>query len=413
MEGWTTVPLQSLCDDFQQDIVDGPFGSELQRKDYLTDGIPVLKIQNVRPFGIELKKMDYVSPDKFAELKRHSFCRGDIVMTKLGSPLGVSAVVQDVDEGVIVADLVRIRARRIDTRYLCYHLNSEVTSAFINSMQKGTTRPRVTLAVVRQLPIAVPSAEEQHRIVAILDEAFEAIATAKANTEKNLQNAREVLARQLQALFSAPRPSWVASALGATYDVRDGTHDSPKYHDRGWPLITSKNLRPDGLSFDDVKLIADADYRKINERSAVHKGDVLFAMIGTIGNPTVVEVEPNFAIKNVALFKVPEGQSGHYLRYYLSSQGVVSKMQSEAKGTTQKFVGLGYLRAFPVTVPPLAEQLALVRQLDDLAANTGRLEAIYQQKLEGLDELKKALLHQAFIGQLTAKTTEKQLAEVA
>lgn len=275
---------------------------------------------------------------------------------------------------------------------------------------KGRTLNKAKLKEIRVL---VPPPSEQRRIVAILDEAFEAIATAKASTEKNLRNAREVLARQLQATFSEPRPTWAASTLGATYDVRDGTHDSPKYHDRGWPLITSKNLRPDGLSFDDVKLIADVDYRKINGRSAVHKGDVLFAMIGTIGNPTVVEVEPNFAIKNVALFKVPEGQSGHYLRYYLSSQGVVSKMQSEAKGTTQKFVGLGYLRAFPVTVPPPVEQFALVRQLDDLAANTGRLEAICQQKLEALDELKKSLLHQAFTGQLTAKSTDRQLEAVA
>lgn len=253
----------------------------------------------------------------------------------------------------------------------------------------------------------------QERIVAILDEAFEGIATAKANAEKNLQNARELFARQLQALFSEPRSSWVASTLGATYDVRDGTHDSPKYHDRGWPLITSKNLRPEGLSFDDVKLIADADYRKINERSAVHKGDVLFAMIGTIGNPTVVEVEPDFAIKNVALFKIPKGQSGHFLRYYLSSQSVVSKMQSEARGTTQKFVGLGYLRAFPVTVPPQAEQGELVRELDDLAAETGRLEGIYEQKLAALDELMKSLLHRAFTGALTENSIDKQVAEVA
>ena len=274
-------------------------------------------------------------------------------------------------------------------------------------------RRGLNMGIIREIKVPIPPLPEQRRIVAILDEAFEAIATPKANTEKNLQNAREVLAQQLQTIFSEPSANWGVSTLGDTYDVRDGTHDSPKYHDRGWPFITSKNLRPEGLSFDDVKLIADADYRKINERSAVHKGDVLFAMIGTIGNPTVVEVEPDFAIKNVALFKVSEGQSGHYLRYYLSSQGVVSKMQSEARGTTQKFVGLGYLRAFPVTVPPPAEQFELVRQLDDLAANTGRLEAICQRKLAALDELKKSLLHQACTGALTSKSTDQQVAEIA
>ena len=98
---------------------------------------------------------------------------------------------------------------------------------------------------------------------------------------------------------------WQVKRLGEIYDVRDGTHDSPKYHAKGYPLITSKNLKREGLSFVNVQFISEDDYKKVNMRSAVHKGDVLFAMIGTIGNPTEVKIEPNFAIKNVALFKIP------------------------------------------------------------------------------------------------------------
>jgi len=201
-------------------------------------------------------------------------------------------------------------------------------------------------------------------------------------------------------VFTQRGDGWTQQTLGDTYDVRDGTHDSPKYHDKGFPLVTSKNLKRDGLSFDDVRLIDASDYRKINERSAVHKGDVLLAMIGTIGNPVVVEMEPDFAIKNVALLKVPVEQNSHFLRYYLSSQFVVNKMQSEAKGTTQKFVGLGYLRSFPIIVPSGAKQAAIVYALDDLSTETNRLEEIYKQKSIALDELKKALLHRAFSGQL-------------
>jgi type I restriction enzyme S subunit len=182
--------------------------------------------------------------------------------------------------------------------------------------------------------------------------------------------------------------------------VRDGTHDSPKYQAEGYPLITSKNLKREGLNFDDVKLISQLDYTKINERSAVHQGDVLLAMIGTIGNPTVVEIEPNFAIKNVALLKVPKTQNSCFLRYYLSAPSVIAKMQAEAKGTTQKFVGLGYLRAFPISIPTLAEQQKIVEKLDELRTESERLESIYRQKLTALDDLKKSLLHQAFSGQL-------------
>jgi type I restriction enzyme S subunit len=118
---------------------------------------------------VEVKKMDYVSVEKFRGLQRHSFRIGDIVMTKLGDPLGVSAVVEDIEQGVIVADLVRIRASKINTKFLCYQLNAPIVKKLINAMQKGTTRPRVTLSVVRSLPIYAPSAVEQLKVVSILD----------------------------------------------------------------------------------------------------------------------------------------------------------------------------------------------------------------------------------------------------
>lgn len=204
----------------------------------------------------------------------------------------------------------------------------------------------------------------------------------------------------LNSIFTQRSEGWIKKPLGEEFDVRDGTHDSPKYQATGYPLITSKNLKRDGLSFEKVKLIGKKDYQKINERSTVHKGDVLFAMIGTIGNPTLVEIEPNFAIKNVALFKISNKQSSMFLKYYLDSDLVISKMMKEAKGTTQKFVGLGYLRKFPIYVPPLPTQLEVVEKLHDLAQKTQRLESIYQQKLEALVELKKSLLHRAFKGEL-------------
>jgi type I restriction enzyme, S subunit len=158
---------------------------------------------------------------------------------------------------------------------------------------------------------------------------------------------------------------WETRQLGEIYDVRDGTHDSPTYQTEGYALITSKNLKSNGLSFENIKYISETDYKKINERSAVHKGDILLAMIGTIGNPIVVEIEPDFAIKNVALFKVPKNQDSYFLKYYLETEYVRSKMQSEAKGTTQKFVGLGYLRSFPIVVPPLSEQKRIVSIVDE------------------------------------------------
>ena len=168
-KGWERYRLEELCAPGKQAIVDGPFGSNLKRSDYVDSGIPVLKIQNIKENLITLKKMDYVTPQKYKELERHSFTEGDIVMTKLGDPLGVSAIVEGIPNGLIVADLVRIRPSNILTKFLCFQLNSPRIQAHINEQQKGTTRPRVNLAMIRELPIFVPPLEEQQLILDFLE----------------------------------------------------------------------------------------------------------------------------------------------------------------------------------------------------------------------------------------------------
>jgi len=175
-KGKQTKELKEFCDDVKSDIVDGPFGSNMKRSDYITEGIPVLKIQNIKPFNIVIKKMDYVNKEKYDELKRHSFKSGDIIITKLGDPLGVSAIVpKELNRGIIVADLVRVRATKINNDYLVYVLNSPFISNYINSKQKGTTRPRVRLSIVRELPIPYVEPEEQEQIVQEIESHFSVI----------------------------------------------------------------------------------------------------------------------------------------------------------------------------------------------------------------------------------------------
>ncbi len=183
-----------------------------------------------------------------------------------------------------------------------------------------------------------------------------------------------------QDLYELPT-GWKWVTINDEFDVRDGTHDSPKYQNNGFPLITSKNLGSDGLNFEKVKYISEDDFVEISKRSKVDKGDILFAMIGTIGNPVVVEVEPSFAIKNVALFKPrAKRRSMYFLRYFLSSPHIIETMMKDSKGAAQKFVGLGYLRKFNFPLPPLVEQERIVEKLNALFfridAVTARLNQI-------------------------------------
>ncbi|MDP8203315.1 MAG: restriction endonuclease subunit S [Candidatus Tenebribacter mawsonii] len=276
---------------------------------------------------------------------------------------------------------------------------------FLNSIdfkkhRNGSTIPHIYFKDYKSELFPILPLPEQKRIVSILDQAFAVIDKAIANTENNLQNTKELFDSYLNEIFSNPGNDWEEKKLGEVCDVRDGTHDSPKYQESGFPLITSKNLKREGLNFDKIKYISEVDFNKINLRSKVDKGDILLAMIGTIGNPIIVDIDPNFAIKNVALIKIPETLNNSFLKYYLESDLVISKMQNESKGTTQKFVGLGYLRTFPIIYPMLNAQNKIVEKLDSLSAETKHLESIYKQKLDNLKELKQSILQKAFKGEL-------------
>lgn len=150
-------------------------------------------------------------------------------------------------------------------------------------------------------------------------------------------------------------------------DVRDGTHDSPRYINEGTALITSKNLNKNGtLNDSDLKYISNEDRDKINSRSKVDKDDILFAMIGSIGNPVMVESTPDFCIKNVALFKNPVKSliNNKYLYYYLDYSQ--ERMKKESTGGVQQFVSLNYLRNYYIPIPPIEEQQRIVDRIEEL-----------------------------------------------
>ena len=189
---------------------------------------------------------------------------------------------------------------------------------------------------------------------------------------------------------------WVECQLGEVFDIRDGTHDSPKYHDIGYPLVTSKNLKNGLIDLENVSLISEKDYNKINERSKVSIGDILFAMIGTIGNPVIIVDEPQFAIKNVALFKYNNLINNKYLKYFLESSKTLNIMHSQAKGSTQKFVGLGYLRTFIFPVCPLNEQKRIVEKIESEFAKIDEGVEHLEHAKEQLKQYRQSVLKSAF-----------------
>ena len=158
---------------------------------------------------------------------------------------------------------------------------------------------------------------------------------------------------------------WRWSRLGICLDVRDGTHDTPRYVSDGVPLITSKNLSNGQIDFSTAKLISKEDSEVINQRSKVDDGDIMYAMIGSIGNPVLYQGNDDFSIKNMALFKqIPNGMCMNFVYWFLIL--AQSDMKQQASGAVQSFVSLGYIRNYLIPIPPLAEQQRIARRLDSL-----------------------------------------------
>ncbi|EFH93704.1 restriction endonuclease subunit S [Finegoldia magna] len=166
--------------------------------------------------------------------------------------------------------------------------------------------------------------------------------------------------------FDIPE-NWKWTRLNECIDVRDGTHDTPKYIAKGYPLVTSKNLKHGKIDFSNCKFISKEDHIKISKRSKVDVNDILFAMIGSIGNPVKVRDDNEFSIKNMALFKpIKNNFNMDYLFWFLYiSQDNMKKI---AYGAVQSFVSLKFLREYLIPLPPLAEQKRIVEKLDEMLA---------------------------------------------
>jgi len=179
---------------------------------------------------------------------------------------------------------------------------------------------------------------------------------------------------------SSIQTNWKVVTCGEVVDVRDGTHETPKYVDSGIPLITSKNLKSTGIDFTNVQYISKADHQAISKRSQVDNNDILFAMIGTIGNPVLVEKEREFSIKNTALFKLSGSQvNPKYFLRLLDSSMIRRQLDSATRGGTQKFVSLKVLRGLTFPLPPLPEQKRIAQILDAAdALRAKRRESIAQ-----------------------------------
>lgn len=209
--------------------------------------------------------------------------------------------------------------------------------------------------------------------------------------------------------FAIPN-SWKWVRFSEILDVRDGTHNTPKYFDQGVPLVTSKNLKNGQIDFSNVNYISAEDAEEINKRSKADIGDIIFAMIGTIGNPAVVKTSENFSIKNVALLKNIYDINSMYIYYFVSFNQ--ANYRRIAAGGTQKFVSLKKIRETVLPLPPLAEQKRIAAKITQLFSLISKIEEASKQYKELQTSLKSKVLDLAMRGKLVEQNPNDEPASV-
>lgn len=296
------------------------------------------------------------------------------------------------------AHVLRPRRTAILDNWLIYFLNHSDLSEFVS----GLTVPKLNQGNLREIPIPVPPLPEQQRIVGILDKAFEGIATAKANAEKNLQNARALFDSYSGDIFNRRGLGWEDRTLDQVCVVERGS--SPR------PIKKFFTTDPNGVNW--IK-IGDTEEggkyvystaQKITVEGAkqsrfVKEGDFILTNSMSFGRPYIMRTN-GYIHDGWFVLRLEASVDADYFYYLLSSNFVQTQFKTLASGAVVKNISGDLVKKAVLPMPPIERQREIVKRLLELADHTERLEGIYRQKLSALGALKNAILHQAFNDQL-------------
>jgi type I restriction enzyme S subunit len=295
----------------------------------------------------------------------------------------------------------------IDTKYAYYFLLTNVP--LLESLGTGATFKELSGGKLKEVQFQFPALSEQHRIVTLLDEAFADIATAKANAEKNLQNARSIFQTHLDSFFeSNSNKKQEKLLMDALADQpRNGWSPPAANHsDTGTPVLTLSavtgfKFRPEKIKHTSAPTNTDLHYWVVNGDLLLTRSNTpeLVGHVAVVSDITQPTIYPDLIMRMNA---DPHKAINRFLYYQLRSTKLRRIIMSRAHGAnpTMKKVGKNDVQTLPIWLPSLDEQQKITGELEELEASSVNLGTIYRQKLTALDDLKKSLLHQAFSGQL-------------
>ncbi len=278
-----------------------------------------------------------------------------------------------------------------DLKYIYYALRYKEQE--LNNRGTGSTFKAISKSSLGEVLIPDISIGKQRDCVKKLD----LIQRTFVDEKKQIVQLDRLIKSRFIEMFGDPFTNpkrWEKGLLGDVCDVRDGTHDSPQYYNEGYPLLTSKNITSGKIDLSNCNYISEEDFIKINERSKVDIGDIIMPMIGTVGKPLIVDIQPDFAIKNVALIKFGKAVNVRniYIKALLESDYFDRSVISKIRGGTQKFIALGDIRKLEILLPTMDMQ----QKFEDFAIQVDGLKVTVQKSLDKIQLLFDSLMQEYF-----------------
>ncbi len=395
-EGWQVRKLAEL--------VVAQNGYAFSSSDYAQTGHFVMRIGNVQNGYISTADPKYMRMPVDGSLNRFILSEGDILVSLTGNVGRVGVIKDEHLPAALNQRVAKISIRNnspATKEFLLLFLGSDWFREELTGAGHGAAQQNVSTKDLLEIEVAVPPLPEQQRIVALLDEAFAGLATAKANAERNLQNARAIFESHLQSVFSQRGEGWVEKKLEEIGRTQTGSTPKTSDHSNYGDFISF--VKPG-----DFKADGTLDYGKdgLSKTGAdgariVPSGSVLMVCIGaTIGKCGYSDraVTTN---QQVNALSPSDGSSNRFIYYQMLTESFQRSVIHASGQATLPIINKSKWSALPVWLPPTsAEQEAIAEVFDALVHETQHLTRLYERKLAALEELKKSLLHQAFNGEL-------------
>lgn len=385
MKNWEKKKLSEICH-----FVRGPFGGSLKKSIFKESGYAVYEQQHAIYDQFDVIRY-FIDENKFNEMKRFELNSGDLIMSCSGTMGKISIVPDGIPKGIINQALLKLTpSKKVSTVFLKLWMQSESFQDSLRELSGGAAIQNVpSVAIMKNIEIPLPTLTEQQRIVAILDEVFTAIDKAKANAQQNLKNAKELFESYLKNLFENKREGWEEKRFDEICVLQRG-FDLPTHsrNDGNYPLVSSNGIT-DRIDLWKVKAPG-----------------VVTGRSGTIGN--VHFIKEDYWPLNTALYiKEFHGNDERCIYYFLKYFDLGKYSSGAGVPTLNRNNVHCEMVWFPKSKK---EQQTIVQQLDTLSVEIKKLESIYQQKINDLEELKKIILQKAFAGELkTNKILEYEL----